>query len=127
MTSAAVVSELVEVQYRWAGGRQGFVADAVPKSNPAHKATFIKGPLPLAWMHAAAVLPGKTLHVGLYLWYLAGLTKSMTVLLSGRVSELGVSREAKSEALGRLEAAGLVSVVRQAGRAPLVTLLAVEK
>ena len=42
---------------------------------------FIKGPIPLAWMMAAATPPGKCLHVGLALWYLAGLKKTNTVAL----------------------------------------------
>ena len=42
---------------------------------------FIKGPIPLAWMKAVAMLPGKSLHVGLALWYLAGVKKTKTVTL----------------------------------------------
>ena len=45
-------------------------------------APFIKGPIPLAWMMAAAMLPGKSLHVGLVLWYLAGLKKTKTFALA---------------------------------------------
>jgi hypothetical protein len=44
-------------------------------------APFIKGPIPLAWMKAVAMLPGKCLHVGLALWYLVGLKKTKTVAL----------------------------------------------
>jgi len=131
MTGKVMAGSMEEVRHRWEGGAQGFVAGGVAESTkgqakegtPTPKAAFIKGPLSLAWVRAAALLPGKTLHVGLYLWYLAGLTQSRTVVLSGRVAELGVSREAKAEALLRLEAAGLVSVVRRPGCAPLVTLV----
>ena len=84
---------------------------------------FIKGPIPLPWITKAACLPGKTLQVGIALWYLAGLTKNHVVRLSSKVpKQLGVSRNAKSEALRRLEAAGLVSIEQLPGRAPQVTL-----
>lgn len=87
-------------------------------------AGFIKGPLPLVWMQAAARMPGKTLQVALALWYLAGLKKTTTVRLASKpLNEMGVSRDAKYEALARLEQQGLVSVQQQPGQAPLVTLL----
>ena len=126
MSTAAIE----EIHHRWVGHLREF-ACTPSRGSQASQATehaptrqpFIKGPLPMPWLRAAAALPGKTLHVGLYLWYLAGLTQSQTVSLSARVSELGVSREAKSEALLRLEAAGLVRVLRRPGCAPMVTLL----
>lgn len=84
---------------------------------------FIKGPLPLDWMQRAARLPGKTLHVALALWYLAGLQKSHSVKLASKPLEaMGVSRDAKYDALSRLVAAGLVTVHQQPGQAPVVTL-----
>ena len=36
---------------------------------------FIRGPIPLAWLNVAARLPGKTLNVGLAIWWLAGMSK----------------------------------------------------
>lgn len=87
-------------------------------------AGFIKGPLPLVWMQAAARMPGKTLQVALALWYLAGLKKTTTVRLTSKpLNDMGVSRDAKYEALARLEQHGLVSVQQEPGQAPLVTLL----
>lgn len=84
---------------------------------------FIKGPLPLTWMQEAARLPGKTLQVALTLWYLAGLQKTSTVRLASRPLDLmGVSRDAKYEALARLANAGLVTVEQKVGQAPMVTL-----
>ena len=37
---------------------------------------FLKGPVPLRWLVSAARLPGKSLHAGIALWYVAGLTRS---------------------------------------------------
>lgn len=87
---------------------------------------FIKGPLPLDWVQRAAALPGKALQVGLCLWYLAGLTQFKQVRLTSKITEaMGVSRDAKGEALKRLAQAGLVRVEQRPGCAPEVTLLEV--
>ena len=85
---------------------------------------FIKGPIPLAWMMAAAMLPGKSLHVGQVLWYLAGLKKTKTFALGNRdLKRFGVDRKAKGRCLKVMESAGLISVVSRAGCNPIVTLL----
>lgn len=85
---------------------------------------FIKGPLPLVWMTKAAQMPGKTLQVALALWYLCGLQKTNSVKLTTKTSSLfGLSRDAKYDALSRLEAAGLIEVLRLPGCSPVVTLL----
>jgi hypothetical protein len=91
---------------------------------PLKAGGFIKGPLPLRWIQAAARLPGRTLQVALALWYLAGLKKTSTVRLTSKpLVEMGVSRDAKYDGLARLEEAGLIAVQRQLGQAPLVSLL----
>jgi DNA-binding transcriptional ArsR family regulator len=83
----------------------------------------LKGPIPLDWLSAAARLPGKSLHVGIALWFLGGLQKSRVVSLSNIASlRFGLDRNAKYRALAWLEEAGLVSVERKLGRAPIVSL-----
>jgi len=75
-------------------------------------------------MKAAAMLPGKSVQVGLALWYLAGLKKTKTVALGNRLLEsFGVDRKAKSRCLKAMVSAGLISVARRAGCNPIVTLL----
>jgi hypothetical protein len=93
-----------------------------PRHKPGKK--FLKGPVPLAWLALAAQLPGKSLHVGVVVWFLAGLKKTKTVSLSSKQAQLfGVDRHAKRRALAWLEQAGLVAVERRSGRNPRVTLL----
>lgn len=107
----------------WDRQRDAFVDEQVAASAKA-RAGFIKGPLPLDWMQAAARMPGRTLQVALVLWYLVGLKKSDTVRLSSEHLDLvGVSRDAKYDALQRLSAAGLVTVDQRPGRSPVVTLV----
>ena len=91
-------------------------------STPRQK--FLRGPLPLWWLHAAGVLPGRALHVGLELWYQAGLCKSEVVHFSYKsVEQFGVKRHTAYRALKSLEDAGLVAVYRASGRCPVVTIL----
>ncbi len=67
---------------------------------------------------------GKTLHVAIVLWFLAGLKRSRKVALSQSALRLfGVGRQASYRALSRLESAGLVSAARHPGRNPIVTIL----
>ena len=85
---------------------------------------FLKGPIPLNWISTAARLPGKSLHVGIAVWFTASLAKSATVPLSNLASlPFGLDRNAKYRALAWLEEAGLISVERRLGRSPVVTLL----
>ena len=84
---------------------------------------FLKGPIPWAWIIAAAELPGQALLVGLCVWRLAGATKSYNVSFGNSdLKPLGIDRAAKSRALQALETAGLISVARRRGRFPTVTL-----
>ena len=78
----------------------------------------------LDWLITAAQLPGKSLHVGVALWAIGELQNSRVVTLSNITSlRFGLDRNAKYRALAWLEEAGLISVERKAGRAPLVTIL----
>ena len=93
---------------------------------PASKTTkrFLKGPIPLNWLAQAARRSGKALHVGIALWFLSGLKRSGTIALSQSILRLfGVGRFSGYRGLAELEKAGLVSVVRHAGRNPIVTIL----
>ena len=63
-------------------------------------------------------------HVGLALWYLAGVQKSNAVALgNARLQKLGVDRDAKARCLKALQEAGLISVDQLPGRNPRVTIL----
>ena len=87
---------------------------------------FLKGPIPMAWLNAAAKLPGKTLNVGIAIWWLAGMAKTKTFKLTGKaLDQLGVSRDAASDALKRLEGNGLILVKRLPGQRSTVEILPV--
>ena len=94
----------------------------LPRHKPGEK--FLKGPIPWQWLTKAAQQSGRALHVGLALWFWAGIKRSGQVALSiSRLSMLGVSRFAAYRGLAALERVGLVAVHRQRGRKPIVTIL----
>jgi hypothetical protein len=87
---------------------------------------FLKGPIPMAWLNAAAKLPGKTLNVGIAIWWLAGMSKTSAFKITSKaLDQLGVSRDAASDALKRLEESGLILVKRSPGQRPTVQILPV--
>jgi hypothetical protein len=85
---------------------------------------FLKGPIPWAWLERAYPLPGKALHVALWLWREAGCRRSRRVplCLSGELAP-GLNRQSARRGLRQLVVAGLVSVRRTPGRGLEVTLL----
>lgn len=88
------------------------------------KELFLKGPIPLSWLGAAAQLPGKTLNVAIALMWLHGMTNGKPVKLNRTALRiLNVKRDAASASLNRLEKAGLVRVDRKPGQRPTVTVL----
>ena len=87
---------------------------------------FLKGPIPMVWLNEAAKLPGKAINLGIAIWWLAGMAKTKTFKLTGKaLDQLGVSRDAASGALKRLEARGLIRVQRSPGQRPTVEILSV--
>ena len=88
-------------------------------------ALFLRGPIPLDWLGSAAALPGKTLNVGIALWWLHGMAKGKPFKLTQKALQtLNVERDAAGAALVRLEKAGLIRVVRKAGQRPTVSMVA---
>ena len=87
---------------------------------------FLKGPIPMAWLNAAARLPGKTLNVGLAIWWLAGMSNTTAFKLTRKaLDQLAVSRDAASDGLKRLEDNGLILVKRSSGQRPIVEIVPV--
>jgi hypothetical protein len=87
-------------------------------------ALFLRGPIPLDWLGSAATLPGKTLHVGIALWWLHGMAKGKPFKLTQKALQtLNVERDAASAALVRLEQAGLIRVERKPGQRPAVSMV----
>lgn len=84
------------------------------------------GPVPLSWFKAAIEAGGSALAVGLCLWYLKGMTKSLEDLIITRKrakETLGIEKDGLSRGLDRLETAGLITTTRSRGKAIRVTII----
>lgn len=91
---------------------------------PTKRVFFLKGPVPMDWLAAAAFLPGRSLHVGVALWFRSGVEKSDRVKLPQKLMrEFGIDRHAVYRGLRSLEDAGLIAVDRRSGRLARVTIL----
>jgi hypothetical protein len=86
----------------------------------AKKGAYVER-LPLAWIRAAAKLPGKAMHVAVIIWYRQHLEKvSEVALTQAKLEYFGIHRNVGYRALRQLELGGLVTVKRAKGRAPRV-------
>jgi hypothetical protein len=84
---------------------------------------FLRGPIPLQWLERAGQCPSKALHVGIVLWFHAGLTGKREIPLGRKeLTRFGVTRDSASRALAPMELAGLITVVRLPGRKRIVTI-----
>ena len=93
------------------------------EDNPVKK-KFLKGPIPLDWLTAAARLPGKAINVGIALWWLAGMSKTGALKLT-RQSQLAlnISKDAERDGLRRLRQAGLIELTAQPGQRHIVRII----
>ncbi len=90
----------------------------------AKPALFVKGPISVTWLAAAANLPGKSLNVALAIQWLAGMNSGKPLKLTCKALELfAVSADAAQDGLQRLEAAALVEATRRPGQRPLIRVL----
>jgi hypothetical protein len=92
------------------------------------KGRFLKGPIPTDWLSVAGSLPGKTLHVGVAIWFAHGFEKQPRFRLTAKWYDwLEVGPFALRESLQRLKEAGLIRLEHRPGCSPIVTLLTVSK
>lgn len=81
-------------------------------------------PVRFDWLEKACSIPGKALSLSVGLWRLASIYKTPAVRLTrNAMARACVSRYAATDALRRLEDAGLIIVERRQGRSPMVTLV----
>jgi hypothetical protein len=88
---------------------------------------FLRGPIPLSWLSVAAKI-GDTaaLQVALALWWERGrrnaLEIRLTTALLSRFMDVK-DRRKKTRGIKALEDAGLISVVREPRKNPMITLI----
>jgi hypothetical protein len=80
--------------------------------------------IPLAWIQCAAQLPGKSVRVALAIWYQVNIEGRHEIAMTPtKLQRFGATRWAGNRAMAELEGAGLIRVVRKAGRSPRVQIL----
>lgn len=85
---------------------------------------FVKGPIPMNWISAAARLPGKSLHVAMAFAWLAGMKGPVGLKMSRRALSLfNVSEDAYRDALNRLCDSGLLIVKKLPGQRAVVQIV----
>lgn len=84
---------------------------------------FLAGPVPVEWLTQALKLGSPALKVGLELWLLRGMTKSLVVRPNASRSLLGLSRRTFQRGLQRLANGGLIRAQQRVGKKTLVALL----
>ena len=96
-----------------------------PTPNRRRSKPFIKGPIDLEWISKVALLPGKSLNVGLALMYLSGLTKNTEDLRlpQKHLKYFNVTRKSANRVLSLMEEEGLVEIERSQGRKHRVTII----
>jgi hypothetical protein len=100
----------------------------VAKRSRNYSGKFLRGPIPLEWLQKASSLPGKTLSIGIVIWFFCGLTNAKTVKLSRAiVDSFGIPRTTAYRLLNNLAQAGLISQEKRPGRSPIITILDVPK
>lgn len=89
----------------------------------ANTKPFLRGPISMDWLGAAGHLPGKALHVGIAIQWLAGMNAGKPFKLTAKALKMmGVSSDAARDGLNRLEGANLIVVQRMPGQRPTVAL-----
>ncbi len=88
------------------------------------KSRFLKGPIPMTELWAAAQLPGQALALYIAIRHQCDISGSAIVALPAALMDrFGIGKDAKSRSLKYLCAAGLVSVQQKPGRSARVRLL----
>ncbi len=86
---------------------------------------FLKGPISMGWIQKAMILPGRSFHVSIELCFWAGINKSEEFKFNPIKMQRnrGLNRHTIYRALNNLERAGLISIKRHRGRAPIIKLV----
>jgi hypothetical protein len=88
------------------------------------KEYFLRGPIPLRWLHKAAALPGKAHTLGTIIWWFYGMNPTRPIKVTGKsLVEFSISEDAYRDGLKRLEEAGLVTVIRPKGQRALIEIV----
>jgi hypothetical protein len=88
------------------------------------KEYYLRGPIPLRWLHKAATLPGKAYTLGTIIWWFHGMNPTKPIKVTSKsLLEFLISEDAYRDGLKRLEEAGLIKVTRPKGQRALIEIV----
>jgi len=88
------------------------------------KEYFLRGPIPLRWLHKAAALPGKAYTLGTIIWWFYGMNPTKPIKVTSKsLVEFSISEDAYRDGLKRLEDVGLIKVIRPKGQRALIEIV----
>src|SRR6188508_2650910 len=97
----------------------------VPASSDIQADAFLKGPIPLDWLSRCRDLSSAAFILGIAVWHSAALHRRQEdiPLTPSILRPFRIAERTKFRVLAQPEAAGLVTVKRERGRSPRVTLV----
>ena len=95
------------------------------RTQPRQTGGFIRGPIPLAWLEPALMMPGRSpVVVALALAYQSGLERSARVRITRKLlKRFHIAPRTCHDALNKLEAAGVIRIHKLPGRCREVEIL----
>jgi len=91
-------------------------------SSHRYKGEFVAA-IPLRWLQPACAESGKVLAVALAIWFQFKRCQGRPFKLTTRLlKRFSVGRKASYAALTKLETLGLITVLRQTGKTPIITV-----
>lgn len=88
---------------------------------------FIRGPVSYDWISRCSKLGMKCLNAAIAIWWVHGMEGHPVILTRRRREPFGLSTSSTSRALKMMEKHGLISVEREPGCAPRITMLKVKE
>ena len=85
---------------------------------------FFMGDIPIEWFTAAVTLQGcNTFRVAMVIWHYWKLRNTPVRVSMAKCRQIGVGRKARNSALAAMESAGLIKIMSESNRAPVVEVV----
>lgn len=88
---------------------------------------FFYGDIPMHWFQRAIDAPGSGLKVALMIWHYWKLRNRPVRVSMAKCRQINVERKARNAALEALQRSGLIKIIDQADRAPVVSVVTAKR
>jgi hypothetical protein len=108
---------------QYASLEEFFSTPLVTKRSSYKRGEFIRGPVPIDWLKAAATTSPAAAYLGVILWHLARMRGEPLVIAHKILGRYGFQPRQALRLLRGLEAAQLITLELETGKAPRVRLV----